>query len=233
MKSFFNSLKICVICSTPMKTSDVCYCSFCAENLECLTQTTCSICLNATSKERSICLACQLNKPFYDKIVVAYKYAQPLSSLLHKVKYNRQVAYSRVLSQLFYARVIKQIETWPDVIIPVPLNMHKLWKRGFNQSEELLKYFKLKHKITTVNAVKLNHNDSQVGLDRDSREKNLSGSFVIYEDLTSKNVVLIDDVVTTGATVNELAKTCKLLGASNVQVWCFLRTILIGNNCDE
>lgn len=233
MKSFFNSLKTCVICNTPMKTSNVWYCEFCADNLECLTQATCSICLNATSKERLICLACQLNKPFYDKIVVAYKYAKPLSFLLHKVKYNRQVAYSRVLSQLFYNRIIKQIEIWPDLIIPVPLNINKFWKRGFNQSEELLKYFKLKHKIATVNAVKLNHNDSQVGLDRYSREKNLSGSFRIYEDLVNKNVVLVDDVVTTGATVNELAKTCKLLGARNVQVWCFLRTILIGNNGDE
>ncbi len=233
MKSFFNSLKTCVICNTSMRNNDFWYCSSCAESLEYYKEATCSICLDAIPIGRQICLACQSNKPFYEKIIVAYQYAQPLSSLLHKVKYNRQVAYSRLLSQLFYNRVVKQIETWPDLIIPVPLNMHKLWKRGFNQSEELLKYFKLKHKITIVNAVKLNRNDSQVGLDRYSREKNLSGSFYIHADLTNQNIVLIDDVVTTGATVNELAKTCKILGARNVQVWCFLRTILIGNNGDE
>lgn len=228
MKRLFYGLSDCLVCETPINTDNFWLCQDCIDGFTINYADTCKVCLNFTIND--ICNHCQLKPPYYDNMIATYFYTKPLSTFLHKLKYNKKIQYSRILAQLFYKTIIKQVQQLPDIVIPVPIHTNKLLQRGFNQSEELLKYFKNWHNIKIVSAIKLNHTTNQVGLNLSTRVKQMAGSFHLHANLDNKNIAIVDDVVTTGATVNELAKLCKRLGAKHIQIWCLLRTILIGDN---
>jgi ComF family protein len=109
----------------------------------------------------------------------------------------------------------------PDIIVPVPLHLHKLRSRGFNQSLLLAQVFfpdqkeKIRHCL-----VRRRHTRPQTGLKGVERRKNVVGAFALRagEGLTGKKICLVDDVFTTGTTVNECAKTLKRAGAASVEV---------------
>lgn len=230
MIKFFNFLRsCCLFCDCPLGMEDLFYCSSCANFLLSpdSTKNSCIICLDETTINEQLCYQCVKVRPYYDTILAAYNYQKPLSVMLHSLKYEKQMIYSKVLSKIFYDRIMEQVQCLPDLVLYVPMHIKKYYSRGFNQVTELLQEFSRDKRINLVHAlVRSKPNISQVGLNKKIRSNNLQDAFSMTHSVAGKNVVIVDDVVTTGATVNELAKLCKQNGAINVDVWCFLRTIL-------
>ncbi len=114
----------------------------------------------------------------------------------------------------------------PNLLLPVPLHSQRLKERGYNQALEitrpLARYFHLD--ISPRLCRRTEATPAQSGLNRKAREKNLRNAFILIGDVTGLHITLVDDVVTTGTTVAELARCLKRGGATRVDVWAVART---------
>lgn len=163
---------------------------------------------------------------FIDKIYCQFKYAKPLSSVLHHFKYykNKKLAWS--LGYLLFPILDKIPLSEIDIIVPVPLHTNKHKERGFNQSLELLNYYRASNNSIPIdNSIVSRAKDtiSQASIGRLERELNLSDAFTLNKNVVGLRVLIIDDVLTTGATVNALAKILKQNGVIKVEVCCLMR----------
>ncbi|MEN9946486.1 MAG: hypothetical protein RLZZ293_872 [Pseudomonadota bacterium] len=203
-------------------------CRSCQDSLSIIpSQQHCPRCLVAIEPKQIVCNNCYANNFAFTKIVAAYQYAFPLDRLLHGLKYNHNLAYSGVLSHLFWQRISEQLNQLPDLVIPVPLHRSKQQLRGFNQVHELLSEFHKAHsQIPILNILRNRATIAQASLNRQQRLINLQNAFSLDNlNLQGKRIVLVDDVVTTGSTINELAKQCLHLGAKHIEVWCLMRAL--------
>jgi ComF family protein len=164
-----------------------------------------------------------------------FSYEYPLDALIHKFKYRANLTCGKLLAQML-AEAIKhraQDDDWemPDLIIPTPLHWQRLWLRGFNQAEILAKEVARELQIPVEpKLIQRKHKTpSQKGLSRSERQKNLRKSFTVKERdlkaIQNKRIALVDDVVTTTATVRELSALLMKQGAKDVQVWALARTM--------
>lgn len=184
----------------------------------------CSHCLLPLTSINSQCQNCNTNNFYFTTIVAAFAYQTPLKQLLHQLKYYARLEYVSGMSQIFYQQLKQQLTIIPDAILPVPLHPKKQHQRGFNQVDELLREFKRHHpKIPVIQAKRIKNTQQQAQLNRAERLTNLQNAFSLNTPLNNQHIAIVDDVVTSATTVNELAKTCLSLGAKRVDVWCFLR----------
>ncbi|HQY22412.1 MAG TPA: hypothetical protein PK389_01455 [Gammaproteobacteria bacterium] len=122
-------------------------------------------------------------------------------------------------------RVVTQNRELPEAIIPVPLHIDRLRKRGFNQALELLWPIHKKTKIPVVfdACVRIRKTTAQAQLDKTRRKRNLKSAFQIVKPIPFEHVAIMDDVVTTGSTVNALTQVLKEAGVTTVDIWCICR----------
>ncbi len=142
------------------------------------------------------------------------------------MKFGHQLSYANVLGSLL-AQHLSQIERGSvDAILPVPLHKARLRKRGFNQSLELAHALRRQNDIPLLKGVQRSVNTKAQTLVKgeDSRAANIRNAFTVEEGTTlPKHVAIIDDVITTGSTSNELARLLKSLGVEAVSVWAVAR----------
>jgi len=181
----------------------------------------CKALLNITTLE---CSECSKYNFAFDQLYTAYSYDYPLANVLLAVKFGHQTKYIELLSRLFY--LSHATNPAVDYLLPVPMHYTKYINRKFNVSYELLQTYLQHHKKPILVANKRHQTIAQVELSYTERIKNAQNTYTITQDLTGKTVAIIDDVVTTGATVNELARLCKERGASTVYVWCLMRSLI-------
>ena len=114
-----------------------------------------------------------------------------------------------------------------DLIIPMPMHPTRLKERGFNQALEIAKIItkNCPEKLDFKSAQRQKYTPPQAILPLKARVKNIKGAFKVTTNLTGKRIAIIDDVMTTGASLNELAKTLKLAGSSHVECWVIARTL--------
>ena len=116
-------------------------------------------------------------------------------------------------------------ETLPECLIPVPLHRRRLWRRGYNQALELgrtiAEHCELQLLPTAARRVRATAD--QIGMTASQRRRNVRNAFSVELDLSGRHVALIDDVMTTGATLDALAQACKRAGAVRVEAWCAAR----------
>jgi ComF family protein len=171
-----------------------------------------------------VCNNCIDNSFVFDRLIATFDYGFPLNNLLHELKYKRRLNYSQFISGIFYRRLCSQITHLPHAIIPVPLHKDRHNERGFNQTHEIIREFTTKHpQVRIIQAYRAKATQQQAKLNRYARIVNMHNAFSIPMRLDNLDVAIIDDVVTTGTTINELARLCKQLGANKVEVWCLLR----------
>lgn len=137
------------------------------------------------------------------------------------LKYRKIKAISEPLAKLIYERIWNKIKIKNPIFIPIPLSKNRLKERGFNQAELIAKYLSDKTSITLITNVlyKIKDTPSQVSIkNREKRLDNLKGSFAVknQELIKDKNIILIDDVCTTGATIREARKIIKEKGAKKI-----------------
>lgn len=174
------------------------------------------------------CGACIRKPPPFARTISPLRYDFPVDSLVQAFKFRRQLAAGRVLSHLLCEAVTLHRADRPDVLIPVPLHRWRLFKRGFNQAGEMAAYAGRVLRIPVqASALRRRRNTpAQSGLDRKQRRHNLHRAFSWRGAAKpGRHVALIDDVMTTGATLSECARVLKKAGARRVDVWVAARAV--------
>lgn len=195
-------------------------CQNCLQKIKSAPQFFCPVCyknnLNGTA-----CFSCQANS-FLDGAMALGSYQEKkLQQAILEYKYNFKKDVFIVFKHLandFFTKVSFQdilIKKTNWLFVPVPLHRRRYWERGFNQAEELAKMLANQVGMEADAGIlkRVKKTSRQVGLGRMERIKNLAGAFIVEKELLGRNIVLVDDVFTTGATLQECAKTLKQAGA--------------------
>lgn len=207
-------------------------CDFCQQSLP-FNHTACIVCalpLPPNIPDGAVCGRCQKKQPFYDQAFSAFSYEQPVIWLIQQLKFNDRLTHARLLGDLLVdSDCIEAIAVDEDVcILPVPLFKKRLRQRGFNQSIELARALskKMGWPMELKSVQRIRDTSAQTGLDAKARRKNIRGAFEVIEPLPQRHVVIVDDVVTTGSTANELSRVLKKSGVERVTVLSLARAPL-------
>ena len=161
------------------------------------------------------CAACEREKPAYDATLALYDFVFPVDAMVHALKYRHRLSMASFFGAALAARA-QDFGAHADLILPMPLHPRRLAERGFNQAVELARPLARVRGLPLGLAVvsKLRDIPAQAGLDREARLRNPRGVFECDMSLHGQRVIVVDDVMTTGATLGELARTLKRQGAS-------------------
>jgi ComF family protein len=221
----------CVLCEIQV-TGALSLCRPCLQDLPRLKNTCyqCGLPL-ANQQEASVCGQCQQSSPPIDYLMSSLHYAYPVNYLLSQLKFKRDLTYAKIFSHIMLATLQKhyagQATALPDIIIPIPLHKKRSRQRGFNQALEIAKPLarKLNIPLSIDTVQRIKYTQAQSLLSAAKRRKNLHHSFIINQRMTAEHIVLVDDVVTTGTTVYELATLLKQSGVKKVGVWAVARAV--------
>jgi ComF family protein len=183
------------------------------------------------SLELDLCAFCRAELPWANSLsngrFVALHFAHPADDLVRQLKYHGVIANGRVLGVLLAQSVTEQRVPLPKLLIPVPLHIAKQRERGFNQAAALARHAGRLLDIPVARAavVRVRNTPSQTSLDVAARHRNVLGAFEINGErqtsrlLDAEHVAIVDDVITTGSTVNELRRVLLAAGVRRVDVW--------------
>ncbi|CCJ72525.1 Competence protein F homolog,phosphoribosyltransferase domain; protein YhgH required for utilization of DNA as sole source of carbon and energy [Cronobacter condimenti 1330] len=177
------------------------------------------------------CGRCLQKPPVWQRLIAASDYAPPVSGLVHQFKFHGRTALAPALARLLLLKVLaaKRAGALPvaDIIISVPLHRARAWRRGYNQSAllamALSRWLGIRYAAGVVARIKAAAPQRQ--LSARQRRSNLKDAFRVELPVTGLHIVIVDDVVTTGSTVAQIARQLKRNGAATVQVWCLCRTL--------
>lgn len=174
----------------------------------------------------TLCGHCQRRPPPFGRALAALRYETPIPTLMGGIKFHGRLNHGRLLGQLLADAVQDHPPPMPQVLIPVPLHPARLASRGFNQSLEIARVVAraLDLPVDARCCRRVLHTAPQTGLDEWARRRNIRGAFAAQTPLPWRRVVILDDVVTTGSTVSELALVLRRAGAESVEVWAVART---------
>ena len=210
----------CLLCGAASK--DAVLCPACTDHLPQLTIERCPVCSQPTPQAQ-VCGACLSQAPHFDATHAVWPYGFPLDRLIQSLKYSRRLASADFFGAALAALPVVGV----DVILPVPLSAQRLAQRGFNQSVEIARPLarRLGIRLELKNIQRYRDTTPQASLPWKERAKNIRHAFECNIDLRGKTVLVVDDVMTTGATLNELARTLKAHGATRVEN-CVLARVL-------
>jgi len=176
-----------------------------------------------------ICGACLQSPPLFEHACCAWVYDDPVAGLLNRYKHSGQLACGYWLAQgladAVAAHYLQQKITLPDCLLPVPLHWKRLRNRGFDQALEIAKVLSGRLDLPVSRSLQRQRfTDSQQSLDREQRQRNLAGAFALRKPLKSQCVALVDDVLTTGSTANEITALLLSAGVDEVHLWAIART---------
>lgn len=216
---------VCLSCGCEIECNDIALCDKCKNSLPQLNKHRCNKCDATTNEDTHICDLCKSTPMVFDKNYSAFDYSGSIKKMLLGLKYHGAKYNGSTLSYLLYEKYLTINHNF-DLIIPVPLSAERLSERKYNQVEVLLEKFILE-KCNVVSDVLVRTIDTphQASLSRRDRLTNLKGAFTITNKrvVKGKDVLLVDDVFTTGATVNECASTLFKAGAKSVTVLTLCR----------
>ncbi len=226
---------ICVHCTAPVVSSDS-LCAKCWSELRPISEPICpvlglpfgvSLGVNALSAQAIA------SPPEFDRARSAFIYGDITHSIISRFKYGDKPELARFCALTMSAALTEIFENNP-ILVPVPLHKKRQWQRRYNQANELAKQLAAIKDLQVVpNLVeRVRETKQQVGLSAKQREKNVAGAFEVKFDLIGKyqehRIVIVDDVMTTGATLNSLAKTFKKAGYKKIDVISFARVVKDG-----
>ncbi|MEX2497697.1 MAG: ComF family protein [Wenzhouxiangellaceae bacterium] len=215
---------VCIVCGRGSDTARDC-CRGCRADMPAIAAH-CRRCGLELPRTVEACGDCVGRPPPFDRAVAGLAYRAPVASLVQRFKFEGDFAAGRVLARILAEQLADAGATRPDLMVPVPLNWRRHWRRGFNQAEllcrDLSRHFgglpwadQLKRARPTV---------TQSELPAERRAGNVRGAFAagrLPPDL--RHAVLVDDVMTTGSTLRECARVLKRAGVARVDVWVVAR----------
>ena len=216
--------KSCLLCNKIIENG--LFCSDHWNKIEFITEPFCKIChlpFDYKIDDNLICGNCLESKPFYQKLVAACKYNDELMGLIVKFKFFDQTYLAKELCNLIYPKLEEFISDI-DFIVAVPLHKKRLRRRKFNQALLLAKFISKKSGIKLIPdlLIRTKEGKNQIGLNKKARIDNVKNAFLLNEKyknlIIEKNILIIDDVVTTGATINNCSKILKKNGVGSIFV---------------
>ena len=216
----------CRICGEKAEGSGIChscqgYLPWIGTNHLC---STCSLPLKINQGEDLICGQCQKAPPFYDQLSSVFWYQPPIDDLITELKYFNCWENAQTLVELTKHSFLDNCAD--SLVVPMPSHPVRVKQRGFNVAYEFIKLFKQVHSFECDKDLVLRviNTSPQMGKNKIQRKKNVHKVFRTKKPLVKKHITILDDVVTTGATVNELSRCLKKAGAEKVTVWTIART---------
>ncbi|MEM7358537.1 MAG: ComF family protein [Pseudomonadota bacterium] len=187
----------------------------------------CTRCGQALNAEQDYCGRCIQSPVPFDLCFYPFRYESPISDAIHRFKYGDRPQLAKPLGTVLASEIREHGLPLPEILLPVPMHVSRLRKRGFNQSLQLCKQVATELSIPYSNGVleKSRATPAQVGLSLRERRASIRDSFRISRNFTKKSVAVIDDVITTGSTVEEIAKILKRNGVNYVYIWGLAHTI--------
>jgi ComF family protein len=180
--------------------------------------------------QKLTCGRCLANPPAFDKLFSLFAYEIPIPRLIMNLKFHGALAHAKLLGDLLVAKIktdwyLKQ--KLPDLIIPVPLHTLRLQERGFNQALEIARPVAKRLQIPiNYQAIKRQKaTKAQATLSGKERISNLAGAFIGLKHFSGEHIAVIDDVVTTGQTLDVFCQVLRAMGAGRIDVWCCARAL--------
>lgn len=210
----------CLLCGAP--AGDALLCEACAAGLPRLPADLCPVCAEQ-APGGAVCGACLADSPHFDATIAAFRYGFPADKLIQALKYQMRIA----AADFFAAALLEGPRPRGDLVMPLPLHPARLAERGFNQSVEIARSLAraLKLPLDVEGCRRNRDTPPQASLPWKARRKNIRHAFECTLDLTGRSVIVVDDVMTTGATLDEFARTLKAHGAVRVSNWVAVRTL--------
>lgn len=237
LRTLFQQLlpTACIVC-TRHQTEMLCHACFAFLESQSLFHYPCCIrCgvdLDDRNTKQNQCKACLSQAPAFDQTHCLDRYDGVLQNAMHQLKYQRRLAIADAFAFAWNRLALPHLNTSEAaVLLPVPLSIQKLNRRGFNQSWEIARRIRLPSSIEPIaNALGRYHSDAnQVQHNRLDRQTALRDAFYIHPKalakIRNKSIVVFDDVMTTGSTLQEIATLLKDNGARSVVNWVVLRTL--------
>jgi ComF family protein len=178
----------------------------------------------------AVCGACLREPPSYDRSIAAVDYDHPWDALISAFKFHGALDLAAALAQRLVVAVDAAGGARPELVLPVPLGPARLEERGYNQAWELARRVArtLGCRSDARLLLRIKDTAQQLALPRAQRAANVRGAFLVEPrrtgELRGRDVALVDDVLTTGATAAEIASVLKQAGAARVRVWVVART---------
>jgi ComF family protein len=223
IRPLFNRIfpPACLLCSA---RSTLSLCPGCRADLPWHRQPQCPQCAIPTP-DGQVCGACLQHPPAFDRTQAALTYAFPLDQMIPRLKYHGQLAIAPVLGECLAEAV--EAAPRPDRLIAMPLHAQRIRERGFNHATEIARSVarQLGLPLDLDSCRRTRDTPPQMGLKHDARRRNVRGAFACSGEVQGQRIALIDDVMTTGTSLDELAATLKQAGAREVSCWVVARTL--------
>lgn len=194
-------------------------CVECEAELPSLPAAVCPRCALA-SPQGALCGRCLAEPPQFDSTIAALWYRFPADELVQALKFRGELALAPALASLLRK---KTLEEEVDYLVPVPLSAARLRARGYNQAAEIARHLG-RGPFALDLCERTREVRPQVELPFAERRRNVRGAFRVTRPLDGASVAVVDDVMTTGATLEEMARTLKAAGAARVVNWVLART---------
>lgn len=212
----------CGGCGTPGSR----WCRACQDQVSRLPEIICPLC-GEPQKTRALCSRCREDPPVYQALRSWAIFSGPVRQALHRLKYKRDISLGEALSQpliLFY-----NMQKWNvDLVVPVPLSKERLYQRGYNQVSYIARPLALASSTQYAPAAlsRVRDTPSQVGLSAEQRRANVANAFQADPKIVrGKNILIMDDVTTTGATIGSCAQALLFAGAERVYGFTLARAV--------
>ncbi len=213
---------LCVLCRAPLGANALC--TPCCADLR-LNDPACPLCREPGMTRLEPCGQCQLTERSYTQLYAPFLYEFPVNQMITGLKFQKRIVFARAIAEAFEPQCYAQLRA-VDLLVPVPLHWSRQWRRGFNQCELILRFLR-KDGLPPVRSRALRRKRrtcAQSELDLEARQANVAGAFVACPNIVEgKSIGLLDDVVTTGATVSQAGEALLSAGARSVCVFAFAR----------
>lgn len=226
---WLNNDQYCLLCSE-LSDGKTPICTACEAELPWLGEQ-CQTCALPLPASGLTCGQCLKQPPAFEQVAAPWLYSFPIDSLITRFKHSAKWPFGHLLAELlahFLQHRFDEDLPRPDALIPVPLATKRLRQRGFNQAAMLARWLGARLDIACDESLLLRIQDTsaQQELNAEARKKNLRNAFALAPSALIKNrhLALIDDVLTTGATAQALARLLMGAGAARVDVYCLART---------
>ncbi len=204
-------------------------CQGCKEEIQAVTPPFCSVCGEPFRSRAGInrtCGRCLKARPCFKKARSLFVYAGPVKELVRRVKFNDDGHALKALREIVEESFGRPVHSGGSVVIPMPLHRTRLIERGFNQSLRIALQLFPRDMVRRSMLKRVRNTLSQTGLSLEDRKRNVGGAFVVrYNGHPPDEVLLFDDVFTTGATANEASRALRRSGIKHVDVLTIARTV--------
>ena len=213
---------LCLLCGIPV-ASDAFFCAHCDASLQRVAQP-CSLCGLPNKAAGPVCPACLHAPPRWNHMIAPLVFTGAARELILQFKFGQQLHLVPALLSHLRAHYARRPV---DALLPVPLHPHKRLERGYNQAHEIARALSamLALPLDAHSLQRVKFTRSQAGLSLNRRRSNLLGAFDYRPAKPYRRVAIIDDIITSGSTMNEISKRIHQSGVEQIEVWSLARTL--------